>query len=354
MTVLYGNTVNKRHLTHHVGNMSQIGGVKAYELTSGQARGVQALDVRTGTGFEFTVLPGRGLDIAWASYKGVPIGYISKAGVVAAPHFAESGVFGFLRNFYAGLLTTAGLSNIGNPSSDEAELHGLHGRISNTEADDISVQQDWVGDDFVITIGGVLRQARLFGECLVLRRQISAKLGDSKLVIRDTLENAGVRPEPVLLLYHCNFGYPIVGPATRLTTSGGRVEARDEHAKTGLASHDRFQEPTSGYLEQCFYHHLGERPGRAHAALFNPDIGLGAYVSYNSDNLPLLVEWKMMGEQDYVVGLEPASARLDGRKNILDQQGARMLTPGEKLSFDVEIGVFEEKDQALSPSELKH
>ena len=112
---LYGRLVSKADLTRRVGQMSQIAGARASELTSGLAKGVAAVDVKTGTGFAFTVLPGRGLDIAWASYKGAPIGYISKSGVVGAAHFVEKGAEGFLRNFFAGLLTTAGLSNIGPP-----------------------------------------------------------------------------------------------------------------------------------------------------------------------------------------------------------------------------------------------
>lgn len=345
MARLYGKDINRDYLTRRIGHMSQIGGARAYELTSGQARGTQAVDVRTGSGFDFTVLPGRGLDIAWATYRGMPLGYISKSGVVAANRFTEDGTIGFLRNFHAGLLTTAGLSNIGVPCSDGSEAYGLHGRVSNTPAEDVSVHQDWQGNDFVITVAGVVRQARIFGECLVLRRQISTKLGDSRLVIKDTLENGGFSSEPALLLYHCNFGYPLVGPSTRLLTSGGKVEPRDASAVPGLPTHDRFQEPTAGYAEQCFYHHLDGKRGYAHAVLFNADIQLGAYVRYKTDTLPMLVEWKMMGEQEYVVGLEPTTARLEGRTDVLARGGARMIEPGEKVSFEVEIGVFEDIDE---------
>ena len=341
MATLYGNDISRDNLARRIGHISQVGGARAYELTSGQATGTKAIDVRTGTGFEFTVLPGRGLDIAWATYKGVPIGYISKSGVVAADRFTEDGALGFLRNFHAGLLTTAGLSNIGVPCVDAGEAYGLHGRVSNTPAEDVSIHQDWHGNDFVITVGGVVRQARIFGECLVLRREISTKLGANRLIIKDTVENAGFRSEPSLLLYHCNFGYPIVSPATRLFTSGGKVEARDASAVPGIPTHDRFQEPTRGYNEQCFYHHLDAKQGYAHAALFNAELRLGAYVKYGTDTLPFLVEWKMMGEQEYVVGLEPTTARLEGRDDVLARREARMIEPGERLSFEVEIGVFE-------------
>lgn len=69
MTHLYGAPVSKESLTRRVGDISQVAGARPCSLTSGPARGVEAIDVKTGTGFEFTGLPGRALDIAWASFK---------------------------------------------------------------------------------------------------------------------------------------------------------------------------------------------------------------------------------------------------------------------------------------------
>ena len=127
--------------------------------------------------------------------------------------------------------------------------------------------------------------------------------------IRDTVENASVRPEPLMLLYHCNFGYPIVSAATRLHASAGGVEPRDATAAAGIAQHREFGDPQPGYVEQCFYHRPKAKDGRAYAALFNEELGVGAYVRYRTDTLPLLVQWKMLGEQEYVVGLEPGACR---------------------------------------------
>jgi hypothetical protein len=343
MKELFGRPIDRDSLTRRLGHMSQLAGARASVLASGAARGVEAVDVKTGTGFEFTVLPGRGLDIAWASYRGIPIGYISKAGVVGAPFFNEQGAIGFLRNFFAGLVTTAGLSNIGVPSQVGDAQFGLHGRISNIPAEDVGVSQNWVGDAYQIRVAGTVRQATVFGECLVLRREITTSLGANALVIRDTVENAGVRPEPAMVLYHCNFGYPILDAVTRLYTSAGGVEPRDATAAAGVAEHRAFGDPQPGYVEQCFYHRPNVKDGRAYAALFNEDLGVGAYVRYRTDTLPLLIEWKMLGEQEYVVGLEPATSLLDGRGELLRRNEAPMLAPGETRSFEVEIGVLEDR-----------
>ena len=55
--------VDKKELLRHLGSISQVGGLKRYELTEGRAKGVEAVDVVTGSGLEFTVLPGRCMDL---------------------------------------------------------------------------------------------------------------------------------------------------------------------------------------------------------------------------------------------------------------------------------------------------
>ena len=338
---LYGRLVSKEDLTRRVGQISQIAGARACELSSGMAKGVHAIDVKTGTGFEFTVLPDRALDIAWASYKGTPLAYISKSGVVGPAHFVENGAEGFLRNFFAGLLTTGGLSNIGPPCRDGDESFGLHGRVSNIPAEDISVSQGWQGDDYTIRLAGTIRQAKTFGECLVLHREITTRLGSNALVVRDVVENAGSRPEPLMLLYHCNFGYPIVSADSRIYSSGGSVEPRDPTPVEAVADHHRLGEPLAGYIEQCFYHNLKATDGFAFAAIFNERLEVGGYVRYRVENLPQFVQWKMLGEQEYVVGLEPSTHRLDGRAELKRQGQIVPLAVGERRMFEVEIGVVD-------------
>ena len=55
---------DKNFLRKRLGSMSQLGGLKKYRLSNGRGDGVEAVDVRTGAGLSYTVLPGRGMDIA--------------------------------------------------------------------------------------------------------------------------------------------------------------------------------------------------------------------------------------------------------------------------------------------------
>ena len=55
-----------------------------------------------------------------------------------------------------------------------------------------------------------MREARVFGPRLTLRRRITSALGSTKTTIEDTVENAGFGEEPFMLLYHVNAGYPVL------------------------------------------------------------------------------------------------------------------------------------------------
>ena len=69
MVQLFGRSWTQRELLRHIGLVSQVGGVRLAELTEGNADGVRVAEFATGTGFGFTVLLDRGMDLAAA--KGV-------------------------------------------------------------------------------------------------------------------------------------------------------------------------------------------------------------------------------------------------------------------------------------------
>ena len=194
---------NKRQMLKYVGNFSQVFGIKEYALTSGKAKGVKAFDVKTGSGLEFTVLADRCLDISGLSFKGTNCSYISKTGIVAPEYYEENGV-GFLRSFTAGFLTTCGLRNVGSPCEKDGEPFSMHGRIANTPGEEVSATTEWVDDVPVLTINGKMREARVFGENLVLGRKITCKYGENKITIENTVENLGFRKEALMLLFHFN------------------------------------------------------------------------------------------------------------------------------------------------------
>jgi hypothetical protein len=64
MAECLGRRWKKQELISLIGDPQQIARITRCTLDEGKAAGVQALQVNTGGGLQFTVLPGRGMDIA--------------------------------------------------------------------------------------------------------------------------------------------------------------------------------------------------------------------------------------------------------------------------------------------------
>lgn len=344
MAIIYGKQLTKREILRRVGDISQLAAAKECTLQSGKSRGMRAVDVKTGSGLCFTVLPDRGMDIAWAEYKGVSLSFISKTGIVAPWYYEPSGN-NFLRGFYGGLLTICGLTHMGAACLDNETLLGLHGRASNIPAEDVRVSNDWDGDEFMMTVSGRIRESMVFGENIALSREIRAKLGENRIFIKDRVENCGFSSQPLMLLYHFNLGYPVVDQGTRLVLPEGTVKARDEAAAKGIKHYQEFSAPVPGFSEQVFYHDpVPEADGRVAVGLFNESLlesGLGVTITYHREQLPYLIEWKQLGEGDYAVGIEPATWYPEGRSEARKRGELQLIEPGEIKLFEMEIAISE-------------
>ncbi len=341
MVKLFGRDWNKSELLRRVGQMEQLAGIRSSELVDGKARGSRVFEVWTGTGLRFQVNAERALDVAWCEFNGHPLAWRSPTGDVHPAYYEPHGL-GWLRSFAGGLLTTCGLDQFGAPSHDGGADLGLHGRISNQPASQVNACAAWVGEEYRLEISGEIRQAMLFGENLVLRRRISTALGSNSIRIEDVIANEGYEPSPHMLLYHFNLGFPLLSADTRLNLRTAETLPRDADAQPGLSSWDRFQEPTRGYREQVFIHRPeADNKGIAVVELNNPQIGLGLRWTYSTVNLPYLMEWKMMGEGSYVVGIEPANCNgLGGRAATRQNDALPFLSPGESREYCLDLEII--------------
>jgi len=345
MVELFGRRYTRADLEARIGDISQVGGVRRSVLADGIETGVESVDVRTGTGFEFTVLPSRGMDISRASFNGVPLCWRSGVGDVG-PQFYEADGLGWLQSFFGGLLTTCGLTYVGAPTTENGRSFGLHGRVSNIPARAVWCDGEWQGDEFRMWVQGRVREARVFGEDVQLIRRIETSIGESRLVIRDVVENLGHAPADHMLLYHINIGHPFVAEASRVEAPSSGVFPRDAASGAGIGEWSRFTAPQRGFREQVLYHSMiPAADGTVTVRVVNPELnggaGLGVYVRYSAATLPEFVQWRMLGEGLYVVGLEPANCRVEGRDRERERGTLKRLAPGERREYVVEIGVIE-------------
>ena len=344
MTALYGKSYTREELLKRVGNISQVGGVTLCTLQDGPEAGVRAAEFRTGSGLNFVVLLDRGMDISRAEFRGASLAWRSAAGDMHPSYYEHQGL-GWLRTFEGGLAATCGLTYVGAPCIDDGKELGLHGRISHIPARSVSSGGEWIGDDYTMYVEGEMRESVVFAENILLRRRIEARLGDSKFRIHDVVRNEGFQTPPLMILYHINLGFPVIDDGAELIYSASESVPRDEPAKNGFDKRARFSSPVPNYKEQVFFHDMNtDAEGNVYAAIVNRKFGregaLGVYVKFRKSELHRFIEWKMMGEGTYVVGMEPANCLVHGRAKERERGTLQFINPGETREFHVEIGVL--------------
>lgn len=351
---LYGNKWTRRDLEARVGRVEQIGGVRRMELTEGREKGVEQIQVRTGAGLEYYVSPMRGMDISLAELGGVPISWQSPNGDVHPSYYdPEGGEWG--RTAAGGLLMTCGLTQVGSPCEDNGIKYGQHGRSHHIPATQISAESRWDGDEYLMSVRGAIEESRIFGERLRLTRSIASRLGENKISIMDVVENMGEETTPHMILYHFNFGFPLMTEQTRIKFPEREVVARDKG--TPVPGYDSWDGPQSNYRERVYYHEMSkgaraavpEQSGEnAEVIISNPafpcvggkgSAAVDVHLTWSTRTLPVLVEWKMPGVQTHVLGVEPANCHVEGR--VAERQRGTLVTldPGESAAYELDLEI---------------
>ena len=339
MAKLYGTSMKKTELLERVGDIGQICDARKMVYTEGKSSGVNVIDVKTGSGFTFSVLPSRGLDISNASFKGIPLVWKSSTGETSPFMYQPEGIE-WVYSFFGGLLTTCGLTYNCHPCIDDGKQLGLHGRASNIPAEDVNVLKDWAGDEYIIKISGRVRESSVFGDNLVLNRSITTSIGARKLIIQDIVENTGFKTSPLMMLYHVNAGWPVVSEQSMLISPSKIVVPRDDDAKVEGEKWASFLDPQKDFAERVYFHELiPDNDGVCQLGIANENLGIGLYLKFPKAEFPNFVEWKMMGQGDYVVGIEPSNCT--GNRAEMREKGLlEFIEPGQKRKFTLEIGVL--------------
>ncbi|MEO6915899.1 MAG: DUF4432 family protein, partial [Chitinophagaceae bacterium] len=203
-----------------ISNRAQLGGIETSVIDNGQGRGSRIAWINTGTGLRYKVVIDRAMDIADAFFNQHSLAWLSHTGIVPPAPFSNQGI-DWLKTFGGGLVTTCGLDHVGGPEKDAFGERGLHGPISNLPAEIESIiQPDLREGRLNMSITGIIKQTLIFGPSFELKRTISGKLGEPYLLIHDEVSNCGNMPVPHMLLYHCNFGWPLVDEGTEIIWKG--------------------------------------------------------------------------------------------------------------------------------------
>lgn len=345
----------KQDLMKHIGTMQQLAYVRPVTYMEGRSTGLKAFEVKNGC-MNYQILADKCLDVCELTYKGINMNFLSKPGLQGRNHYDTNGEEA-IRSIMGGLFFTSGLENICAPCNIDGVDYPMHGRIRTTPGEHLSADAYWEKDEYHLTVKGEMREAALFGENMVLRREISSVYGSKSFTVTDEIENESYREEPLMILYHINMGYPFLDENTKLYIPTRSVTARDKDGEGHEAEYDVMDTPKDNEPEYVFIHDLKtDENGDTEVLVVNRPLGLGLKISYNVKYLSYFMEWKSTASGDYVIGLEPANSSVYGRPYHEEQNSVHKLAPFAKetnvLTFTVLDGE-EEINAAVAAFENK-
>lgn len=279
-------------------------------------------------GLVFEVLPERGLDIGATWFAGQPVAWRAAFGNPGPTTSTTE----WIGRFGGGLLVTCGLENIGVARGDLSQ-HGTH---HDTRAHDVAVRRITDSDGNPgVEISGTIDSLQIFGRRVRLHRTITSFVDDPAIHIADRIVNEGAWDASVAMLYHINFGAPLVLPGTRVEVDASKHEIREpsDAADDWTTYPDVVDRP----IEAVWVHRgLAAVDGCASARVISP-AGTTAEVSWDAAELPELVQWVFPARDSWALGIEPANAPMWGPVRDAEGAGMRVLAPGEEFTANITI-----------------
>ena len=312
-----------------LGHLDQAAFVRPITYTDGRANGLEALQFYNGV-IDFTVLKSKCLDIGDMRYKGTNIAFLAKSGLMAPQDFDLDMGLDQQSGLACGFMFTCGLSNAGARCEDNGVLYPFHGQIRSTPAEGCSFGVEEEADGIRLFAKGTMREAVLQSRHLSIKRKVETAYLRPGFTIMDEITNEGYVDEPVHLIYHTNFGWPMLDEGTRVIIPSNT---------RGLTPVDA---PEPVFEETVTVHDaVTDENGFVTCRVENEKLGIGAAITYKKEELPALGEWRCLACGDYVIGIEPGLCGVDGRAELLKTGRARVLHPGEKITTRVDFTFYD-------------
>ena len=320
-------------------------------LQGGKQEGVEIIEVDNGK-LRFRVIPTRGMGILDVNLGDVRLGWDSPIKEVVHPKFINlesRGGLGWIEGFNE-WMARCGLEYAGHPGKDEFITNTgdkgqmdltLHGKISNIPASEVMVTVDRQAP-YTIRVRGRVDERVFFGPKLELWTEISTVPGSGKFTISDTLTNRGSEPQEFMLIYHANYGSPLLEQGARLVAAAERVAPFNEHAAKAVKTWDTYAAPRSGFVEEVFQiFPFADKKGRTTIQLQNTKGDRGVSMNWSLEELPYLTQWKntVANSDGYVTGLEPGTSFPHNRRWERAKGRVSKLAPSQSRSFAITFGI---------------
>lgn len=271
------------------------------------------------------------------------------------------GGLGWLEGFNEWLVR-CGLEWAGHPGKDqfrnnfgeEVELDlTLHGKIGNIPASEVEVVIE-AGPPPRIVIRGLVEERMFYGPKLSLWTSISIEIGGNTFRVEDAVTNHGAHDQEFQIIYHANFGPPLLGAGSQFLGAVGRVTPFNARAAEEVADFAGYTGPQPGFIEQVYcLHPLADAAGQGLIMLQNALGDRAVSMAFPVEQLPCVTLWKNLAAEaeGYVTGLEPGTGFPATRRRERAAGRVPKLKSGETRHFALEVAINTNREEVAAAAE---
>jgi len=317
-------------------------------LHGGKQEGSKVLTLTSENGLTIALSPTRGMDLLHVNGHGVRLGWDSPVDEVVNPAYinleSRNGL-GWLEGFNE-MMVRCGFEWTGHSVTKDGMIYTLHGKAGNTPASKVEVM---VGDQapHEIRIRGLLKETTFKKAKLETWTELRYVPGADSFTIRDVLTNKADYPHDYQIIYHSNFGMPILEKDARFIAPLKSVSPFNDYAKKGLADWSVYGAPTKDFDEMVFnLVPKADSNSKTVAAVVNSKGDKGAAIEFDTRQLPLLTMWKNTDtqKQGYVTGIEPGTNYAYPVTIEKEQGRVKQLQPGQSTEFVLTYSLLKDAD----------
>lgn len=318
-------------------------------LHGGKQEGSKILIISSQDGLTITLSPTRGMNLLYTEGFGSKMGWDSPVKEVVNPAFinleSRNGL-GWLEGFNE-MMVRCGYEWTGHPVTADGQLYTLHGKAGNTPASRVEVE---IADaaPHEIRIRGLIKESTFKKADLQTMTELRYVPGSNSFSLHDVLTNHADYPHDYQIIYHSNFGMPILEEGARFLAPISSISPFNDYAKEGLKTWQTYAGPTKGFDEMVF--NIQPLAGEDHqtlAAVVNRAGDKGASIQFDTRQLPVLTLWKNTDtvKQGYVTGIEPGTNYAYPVTIEREQKRVKQLQPGASTQFDLTYTLLHGSEQ---------
>ncbi len=274
-------------------------------LHGGKQEGSKILTIHSKDGLTITLSPTRGMNLLRIEGFGSRMGWDSPVKEVVNPAFinleSRNGL-GWLEGFNE-MMVRCGYEWTGHPVTADGQIYTLHGKAGNSFS------------------------------------------------LHDVLTNHADYPHDYQIIYHSNFGTPILEEGARFLAPMSSISPFNDYAKSGLKTWQTYQGPTKDFDEMVFnIQPLADENHQTLAAVVNKAGDKGASIQFDTRQLPVLTLWKNTDtvKQGYVTGIEPGTSYAYPVTIEREQKRVKQLQPGASAQFDLTYTLLHDSAQVAA------